>query len=420
MSFYSVARSGLALALCAWSSLWALASTNGTPLGGFGTGYVVYNARTGNFAAVAKVMPAASLGSNEFNSYQSSSCGFHFYANGASKQKATSTTEDAKCPLYTADFGSTGGVNFKLTAFGPFIPGGNSLNDQLSHSPLACFDITATNSGAAAVTAAVALEFSNQTSGGTNLLGGANTGTSDGNNAITWAGDTANGNAYMIVNCDNSSATYSAGTMGSFLTAGTLTAGSGNLVSAKCTIPAGGTAHFKFIMAWWLRWINPGGTKSPGGAEDHWYHNFYPASKDAAAFGMSHFDQIETGASSIVDRVLACNFPAWWKERLLDNLYPMVHNSVAAKDGRTGFWEGAYPIIGTLDQGEHASLWYAFNWPQNQWHELQFWARQSHKAFVSFVFKDFSFYLHRPQDDNLVLPSALEISQKRFALLEMP
>ena len=381
MSYHQIVRSGVIIALCITSSLWALASTSGTPLGGFGTGYMVYNAKNGNFAAVSKVMPAASLGSSEFNSYQSSSCGFHFYANGTSKQKATTTNEDAKCPVYNADFGTTGGVGFKLTAFGPFIPGSSTLYDQLAHSPLACFDVTATNaSTTAAATVAVALEFSNQSSGGTNLLGGANAGASDGTNAITWAGDTTAGNAYMIVNCDNTSATYSAGAIGSFLTNGTLTAGAGNLASASCSIPAGGTAHFKFIMSWWQRWVNPGGHKSPGGAEDHWYHNFYANSKACATFGMGHFDQIEAGATSIVNRVMACNFPDWYKDRLLNNLYPMTHNSVVAKDGRTGFWEGAYPIIGTLDQGEHAALWYVFNWPQNQWHELQYWARQSHKA----------------------------------------
>jgi hypothetical protein len=371
--------------LFAVTNLWALASTTGSPIGGFGTGYIKYNARNGQFAAVVKVMPAASLAANEFGKYQSSSCGFHFSVNGAGKLKAATNSEDAKMPVYYADYGAFSDVTFKLTAFGPFIPGRNDLYDQLAHSPLACFDIAATNSTTADINnVAVALEFSNQASGGGNLLGGANTGAADGANAITWAGAE---NGYMIVTCDMAGATTSAGDIGSFLTTGDLTTGSGNIVAAKCTIPAGATAHFKFIISWWTLWRN-----STRGNEDHWYHNFYTDSKSAATFGMSHYDEIYAGATSIVNRTVASNFPDWYKDRLLNNLYPMVHNSVVAKDGRSAFWEGKYPIIGTIDQAEHASLWYCFNWPQNQWRELQYWARQQHQeaSFLGQIHHDFN------------------------------
>ena len=47
--------------LGATSSLWAYAGTGGTPLGGMGTGYVLFNAQTGGFAFVGKVMPPASV-----------------------------------------------------------------------------------------------------------------------------------------------------------------------------------------------------------------------------------------------------------------------------------------------------------------------------------------------------------------------
>jgi hypothetical protein len=73
---------------------------------------------------------------------------------------------------------------------------------------------------------------------------------------------------------------------------------------------------------------------------------------------------------------MASNFPDWYKDRLLNNTYPLIHNSVCTKDGRTAFWEGNYGIIGTIDQGQHAAVFYTFNWPAVQWHELQYWARQ--------------------------------------------
>ena len=383
---FNTVRLGIAIALLASTNLWALAQTMGTPIGGMGTGYVKFNARTGNFAASGKVPPAASDGVSEFSNKQSSSSGFYFFANGQSKTKATTNTEDAKCPLYTADFGATGGVTFTLTAFGPYIPGSSPINAQLAQSPLAFFEITAINGNASATEAAAAMEFANQNASGTNLLGGANTGANDAgmnNAAITYAGAAAAGNAYLIADCSISGATFSAGAIGeTFATTGALTNGAGNVVAAKCTIPAGDTARFKFVLSWWRMFVSTTdryGTGTPD-ADNYYYHNYYADSKAAAQFGMQRFDEIKSGATSIVNRVMACNFPDWYRDRLLNNLYPLIHNAVCAKDGRVAFWEGHYPIIGTIDQGEHASLWYTFNWPSNQWRELQYWARTAHKG----------------------------------------
>jgi uncharacterized protein (DUF608 family) len=358
-------RGSAAIALLASTNLWALASTKGTPLGGMGTGYIIFNALTGQLASSGKTMPPAQAMGSEFTNYAPSSSGFYFFANGASKSKASTTTEDAKFPIYTADFGATGGVNFKLTAFGPIAPGQD--NEQLAQSPLAFFDVLATNNNAAACTVAVALEFANGT-----LLGGASTGANDGNNAITWAGSTEN--AYMMVNCTGTSPLYTAGALGSFTTTGSLTTGAGNLVAAKCYVAAGNTAHYRFVMSWYQQWS---GSK---GNEGHWYYNYYTnaasGSKDCAVYGMNHFDAAEWGATSIVNRVMASNFPDWYKDRLLNNLYTVTHNVQCASDGRVGTWEGQYPIIGTLDQTAHAQTFFCFNWPQNQWRELQFWSRQ--------------------------------------------
>ena len=352
--------------------------TLGTPLGGMGAGYIVFNAKDGNFAAVTKVTPAASVTASEFNSYKSNSCGFHLYANGASKQKATSTAENAEIPIYAADFGAVGGVNFTDTAFGPFITGAS--NEQLAHSPLAFFDITAKNNNATACTVAVALEFSNTNNGTANLLGGAISGAADGNNAITWAGDTTIGNGYMVANCDNGSAMYASGAIGTFLTNGTITQGAGNITSAKCYLAAGATAHFKFVIGWWSQWKYSSTSTTKPGTEGRWYHNFYADSKAAALYGMANFAKVRDGAISIVSRTMASNFPYWYKDRLLCNNYTVSHNTVAAKDGRTGVWEGQYAIIGTIDQSEHAALWFVWNWPNNQWRELQFWARSAQQS----------------------------------------
>jgi hypothetical protein len=240
------------------------------------------------------------------------------------------------------------------------LPGEGKEKYQLATSPLAFFDVTAVNSGAAAAEAAVAMEFAN---GG--RLGGATSGSVEtGNKAISFSGSPEN--SYLAVDCDGTTPTFSAGAAGSFSTNGTLANSAGNLVAAKCTVPAGGTVHFKFVLAWYRTYDQ----------ENYYYYNFYNNSKEAATFGLSKFDQVRDGITSLVDRLMASNFPDWYKDRLLNNTYPLIHNSVCAQDGRCAFWEGNYGIIGTIDQGQHAAVFYTFNWPTVQWHELQYWARQ--------------------------------------------
>jgi uncharacterized protein (DUF608 family) len=354
------------------SVIWALSGTNGTPLGGMGTGYVVFNGVTGEIAASGKNPPAGADG-YEFTSRKSSSAGFYLFANGAGKAKAKAVSEDAKCPLYQSDFGAVGSVNFTLKAFGPYLPGDDPDNFKLATSPLAFFEITAVNSGAAAVDVAVALEFAN-TNGSGSLLGGATSGTVEaGNQAISYTG--TNDNAYLAIDCDGATSAYSAGAIGTFLTNGTLSNAAGNAVAAKCSVPANGTARFKFTLAWWRKYESTGTRYGGLCLENYLYHNYYSDSKAAATFGRSKFDAVKNGLLSFVNRTMSSNFPAWYKDRLLNNTYPLIHNSQLAKDGRLAFWEGKYGIIGTIDQGEHASLFYTFNWPQVQWQELQYWKR---------------------------------------------
>ncbi|MBN1604145.1 MAG: hypothetical protein JW915_21215 [Chitinispirillaceae bacterium] len=362
----------------------ALSKTNGTPLGGMGTGYVIYNALTGDFATSGKLPPAGSDMEDEFVSRKSVSSGFHFFAGGECKQKAISNIEDAKFPFYSADFGNLNDIGFTLGACSPLIPGADPINYQLATSPLAFFEIIATNRGAKAVEVAVAMEFTNKSST-QNLLGGADNAiidTSSNNKAISFPGTSTTGNAYLAVDCEGASPLYSAGGFGTFLTNGILDNTSGNLVAAKCTIAAGGTVHFKFVLSWWRSFISTVDRYGSGKVDEdnYYYHNFYADSKDVGLFGMTHFDKVINGVRTMVQKVMGSNFPYYYREKLLNNLYPQIHNTLCAKDGRVAFWEGHYGNIGIIDQGQHAALWYTWNWPQHQWQELQYWYRTSHKG----------------------------------------
>ncbi len=351
----------------------ALKSTRGTPLGGLGTGYVGFDATKGNFYVSGKTPPAGADGfinaekGADYNRKPSSS-GFYLFADGQAVSKATTTDEDAKCPAYFANFGKTKGVTFKLSAFGPYCPGDDPENFKLASSPMALLEIMAINENSSAVDVAAAMEFAN---GG--LLGGANSGTvQTGNNAISFSGTE---NAYLLVDCDGKTPTYSAGSIGTFTTAGTLSNSDGNLVAAKCNVAAGDSVRFKFVLAWWRKYETTTTSRYANwdGKENYWYHNNFDNSQKVAEFGKEKFDKVKKGITSFIDRTMASNLPDWYKDRLLNNTYPLIHNSQLTKDGRLAFWEGKYGIIGTIDQGEHAALFYTFNWPEIQWKELNYW-----------------------------------------------
>jgi hypothetical protein len=361
---------------------WALSKTLGTPLGGMGTGYVIYNAVTGDFAASGKIPPFASDMESEFKNKKSLSSGFNFFVGGQEVKKAHTDKEDAKCPLYTADFGIVNNVHFTLEACGPFIPGDDPLYYQLATSPLAFFKISATNEGDTTTEVAVGMEFTNK-SVNENLLGGADNGVVDsvsGKKMILFQGDATAGNACLMVDCDGISPMYSVGAAGTFGTNGMLADTAGNHVAAKCSIPPGGTVRFKYVLSWWRSFVSTVDRYGSGKVDEdnYYYHNYFTDSKQAAEFGMIHFDKVVNGGRTIVNRVMGSNFPEFYKERLLNDLYPMIHNSICAKDGRVAFWEGHYAHIGIIDQAQHAALWYAFNWPQHQWNELQYWYRTAH------------------------------------------
>jgi len=80
------------------------------------------------------------------------------------------------------------------------------------------------------------------------------------------------------------------------------------------------------------------GTGAPD-SDNYYYHNFYADSKTAAQFGCNISTMWKKAQRPIVNRVMACNFPDWYRDRLLNNLYPLIQNAVCAKNGRVAFWE---------------------------------------------------------------------------------
>ncbi|MBN1600684.1 MAG: hypothetical protein JW915_03700 [Chitinispirillaceae bacterium] len=384
--FLKLAATGAILSVFA-TNLFAVPGTRGTPLGGMGTGYIKFDAKTGDFATSSRIPPSGSDMASEYPVRMSTSSGFHFFAGGTSVKKAKTDKEDAKLPLYSAEFGKTNNVNFSMKAFGPTVPGDKDPICRTASSPIAFFEFTVTNEGSSATDVAIALEFANKSTGISGLLGGKESGVPDADNRAVSFGDAKfndvtsypdnTGNAYLMTGSSKEGSVYSAGAMGDFLTTGVLSNSDGNCVAAKCNLAAGETVRLKFVISWWRTFISGSDRYSNGknDEDNYYYHNFYSNSKEAANYGMEKFDEIREGINSLVNRVMISNFPYWYKDRLLNNNYPLIHNSVWTKDGRAAYWEGLYGILGTIDQGQHAAIWYTHNWPHNQWKEAEYWLR---------------------------------------------
>jgi hypothetical protein len=77
---------------------------------------------------------------------------------------------------------------------------------------------------------------------------------------------------------------------------------------------------------------------------------------------------------------MASNLPDWFKDRLLNNLYPLFHNVQMAQDGRVAVREGCFPIIGTLDQQGHAQTPLTYWFPDHNWRQMRFWGHTQYRG----------------------------------------
>jgi hypothetical protein len=342
------------------TNLFALKLTTGTPLGGLGASYITYNGANGKFVKGYRL-------TNQHWYQEASFDGeFDLYTKSGSSVKTVavmkSADEDALIPIYRVKYGSTNNnIDVNLLAFGPYVSG----DEKSSVMPVAFFEFEVTNKNTSAAEAAIAFQIKN--------LLGATTGTrlssSDG---VTWSGTE---NATLKASCDLSSAVITTGnTIADFNTSGALSNSEGNIVAIKATLEPSQVAHFRFVVGWYQEFSDKdwnGVTQNEG----FYYQNFVTNSTEAASYGMNDFVRIRNGAVSFVDRIRAVNLPDWYTDKLLNNLYPLTHNSQYAKDGRMAWREGKYFIIGTIDQQGHSQIMSSYNWPEGQWRQMMYWAR---------------------------------------------
>lgn len=325
--------------------------TTGVPLGGFGTGGVKFNARTGTFAALTQA-PADAYDYSSLNGAK-----FQLYTNRegdiytANTLKAATVDgradDDAIWPMHYANLGNVRGVQVDLKAFSPY----DRENSDNMSMPYAFYEMTVENTESTSVDASLAFQLT----------------TSDTPSYV--AGKGFSGDKWAIYGAsDDSGAVITVGSDSGYESDGVLSnsiSGRTNKVAVKVSLAAGESKTIKFVLAWY----------DDSEPDWHYYLNFYDNPGDIAQRGLDSFDNLKANAEELVTNMRNSNLPDWFRNQIQNTLVNISNNSMYKKDGRVAYSEGEWTCFGTMDQ-----MWLArqiitqIN-PFFTWRELEYWAR---------------------------------------------
>ena len=366
---------GLIIGLLA-ANIFSAKLTTGTPLGGMGASYIAYNAANGKFVKGYRLTGEHWYSEKAFNA------GFHLFTRSGESVKTVanmqSADEDALIPIYNVKYGAANNnIDVTLVAFGPYVTG----DEKSSVMPLALFEFSVENKNADAAEAAIAFQI-------VDLVLGTNPTRLEAGNGVFFSGDE---NATLLGSSDLAGAIVSTGTaLDAFNASGVLENGNGGIVAVKTTLEPSQIGRIRFVVGWYQNFVDKdwaGKTVDEG----FYYQTYYRNSTDIATYGLTEFVRIRDGACDFVNRIRGVNLPDWYTDRLLNSLYPLMHNSQFARDGRVAWREGKYPIIGTIDQQGHAQIATSYNWPEGQWRQMEFWARtQNQGDYTGQIHHDFN------------------------------
>jgi uncharacterized protein (DUF608 family) len=349
-NFGIVLPSSTVLAASSSSTTSTVDGTTGTPLGGFGTGGIKFNAINGTFAAITQ----APADQNDYKSMGDTKFQF-FSKRGDSIQtvdamKAYSNNgrydDDAIWPEHMANLGSVNDIQLELKAFAPL----DNVNYDNMSMPYAFYEMTVKNNAATEAIASCAFQV--ETADVPAYVAG------KGLKASKWS---------VYAKSSDSSAVISVGSDDGFFTNGQCNNtpnGTKNKVAAKVKLAANETKSIKFVLAWYDN-TDP---------DRNYYLGLYNNSGDIADRGLSNFDTLKENADKLVTNMRNSNLPDWLKNQTLNTLVNLTNNSMYKKDGRVGFAEGEWTCFGTMDQMWHARQIVNQLVPFYAWQELRYWA----------------------------------------------
>lgn len=348
--------------------LFAAAGTTGTPLGGLGASYIVYNAAKNIFVKGYRLSGQHWYHEAKFDA------SFNLYTKVGGNVKTMtnlkSDREDAIIPIYNVNYDIVNNIEVDLLAFGPYVSG----DEKSSVMPLAFFEFVVKNNNTTAAEAAIAFKISD--------LAGANPKKIDGIDGVYFDKTSIKpDNSAFAGASDIPTAEITTGSsLDQFLASGKLTGPHGGIVAVKLNLDPSQTGRIRFVVGWYQEFID----KKWDGEEVNegfYYQNYITNAIDAIKYGLAEFVRIRDGASHFANSIMGIKeLPHWYKDRLLNNLYPLTHNSQYARDGRFAWREGKYYILGTIDQQGHAQIATSYNWPEGQWRQMLYWGTTQRRS----------------------------------------
>ena len=132
----------------------AASGTTGTPLGGLGASYIVYNAAKNIFVKGYRLSGQHWYHEAKFDA------SFNLYTKVGGNVKTMtnlkSDREDAIIPIYNVNYDIVNNIEVDLLAFGPYVSG----DEKSSVMPLAFFEFVVKNNNTTAAEAAIAFKIS--------------------------------------------------------------------------------------------------------------------------------------------------------------------------------------------------------------------------------------------------------------------
>ncbi len=121
------------------------------------------------------------------------------------------------------------------------------------------------------------------------------------------------------------------------------------VVAATVAVPAGGSSQVHFTLGWNM----PHVPTTSGADLGHAYTNHFKDAWSAAVYASQYRDTLQSGSNEWQDLLLKSSLPVWFKQKLVNDAFPLVSNTLYTKDGKFALLETPSepdPAFGALDQ----------------------------------------------------------------------
>lgn len=121
------------------------------------------------------------------------------------------------------------------------------------------------------------------------------------------------------------------------------------VVAATVSVPAGGSSQVHFSLGWSM----PHVPTASGTDLGHAYTHHFKDAWSAAVYASQYRDTLQSGSDEWQDLLLKSSLPMWFKQKLVNDAFPLVSNTLYTKDGKFALLETPSErdaALGAMDQ----------------------------------------------------------------------